>query len=65
MNMLSEPFTYEIVRARQRELLDVAEADRMEMRAPVPRARRAPSALWRLVARRLTPCAAPPRLSHT
>ena len=65
MNMLSELFTYEIVRARQRELLDIADADQVRMRAPALRTRRPPSALWRLVTRRLTPRAAPPRLSHT
>ena len=65
MNMLSELFTYEIARARQRELLEFADADRMRMRAPAPRARPLPSALWRLVTRRLTPRVAPRRLSHT
>ena len=65
MNMLSELVTYEIVRARQRELLEVADADQTRMRAPAPRTHRPPSALWRLVTRRLTPRAAPPRLSHT
>jgi hypothetical protein len=61
MSMLSEPFTYEIARVRQRELLEFADADRMRMRAPAPRARPLLSALWRLITRRLTPRKALPR----
>ena len=63
MSMLSDLFTYDIVLARQRELL--ADADRMRIRAQVPRPRcPPPSALWRVFTWRITPRAAPPALSR-
>ena len=51
MSTLLDLFTFDIVRARQRELL--ADADRMSMRAQAPRPRRPPSALWRVFTRRI------------